>query len=249
MFVLEPPSPAEHNAAMTRDARPALDTSHHLETPEGTLIELHPAGLHTRSVAFLLDELIRWGLVAITSIVTGVAGMFGMGLFLLVLFLTYWLYGVAFEVLNNGVTPGKRSQGLRVVHDDGTPIRLPASMVRNLVLFVDLLPVAYVGAIVSIVVTNRFQRLGDLAAGTLVVHVVPERVAREDRELASPAMAAPFPLSAEEQSALVDYLERSAALSDQRADELAAILASAVGCDARVARQRVEQIALGVRGG
>ncbi len=229
-------------------ANTRLDTSLHLETPEGTAVELHPAGIVTRAVAFLVDELIRWGVVAVTSIVAGVAGNFGMGLFLVVLFLTYWLYGVAFEVLNNGVTPGKRSQGLRVVHDNGTPIRLPASMVRNLVLAVDLLPMAYAGAIVSMLVTARFQRLGDLAAGTLVVHDVPELSVDGAAPQDMVSRAAPFPLKAEETAAFVGFLERSSTLTDARAGELAAILAPALGCAEAEARGQVERIGLGLKG-
>ena len=226
-----------------------LDTSLHLETPEGTAVELHPAGLFPRGVAYLFDELIRWGIVAVTGIVTGVAGGFGMGFFLVVLFLTYWLYGVVFEVFNNGVTPGKRSQGLKVVHDDGTPVRFPASLVRNLVLWVDLLPAMYAGAIVSMLITTRFQRLGDLAAGTLVVHAVPEpkreaAPASEDRLTQAP----PFSLSAREQAVFVDYLERVPALTEARAEELAAILAPSLDCSVEEARSVVERVALGLKG-
>ncbi len=229
-------------------ANTRLDTSLHLETPEGTAVELHPAGIVTRGVAFLVDELIRWGVVAVTNIVAGLAGNFGMGFFLVVLFLTYWLYGVAFEVLNNGVTPGKRSQGLRVVHDNGTPIRLPASMVRNLVLAVDLLPMAYAGAIVSMLITARFQRLGDLAAGTLVVHDVPELQLGGATPADTLSRAAPFPLAVEEQAAFVGYLERASSLTDARAVELAAILAPALDCQPAEARVQVERIGMGLKG-
>ncbi len=229
-------------------ANTRLDTSLHLETPEGTAVELHPAGIVTRGVAFVVDELIRWGVVAATSIVAGMAGNFGMGFFLVVLFLTYWLYGVAFEVLNNGVTPGKRSQGLRVVHDNGTPIRLPASMVRNLVLAVDLLPMAYAGAIISMLITARFQRLGDLAAGTLVVHDVPEQRLEATSSDDTVSLPAPFPMAAAEQAAFVGYLERASSLTDARAEELAAILAPALGCQPGDARVQVRRIALGLKG-
>ncbi len=227
---------------------PRLDTSIHLETPEGTSIELHPAGLLSRSVAFMIDELIRWGIVAVASIVFGVAGAFGMGLFLVVLFVTYWLYGVAFEVLNNGVTPGKRNQNLRVVHDDGTPVRLPASVVRNLLLAVDLLPSMYVGAIVSMLITRRFQRLGDLAAGTLVVHVSPETLQGRQMDQEQASQTTPFAMSPAEKSAFVDYLERSSSLTDDRAEELASILAEPLGCAPGEARRTVERIAFGLRG-
>ena len=84
----------------------ALDTAVTLETPEGTEIEVRPAGLFARGLAFLLDELIRWTIIAIGLFIGGFAGLFGFGIALILAFATYWLYGVGFEVLNNGVTPG-----------------------------------------------------------------------------------------------------------------------------------------------
>ena len=109
------------------------------------------------------------------------------------MFFTYWLYGVGFEVLNNGMTPGKKMQGLQVVHDDGTPIRLPASLLRNLVLYVDLLPAAYAAGIVTMLLTNNFRRLGDLAGGTMVIYRPAEQAVATDA--VAGVRAAPFALT------------------------------------------------------
>jgi hypothetical protein len=79
------------------------------------------------------------------------------------------LYHVAFEVLAAGRTPGKRANGLRVVMEGGEPVGVRASAVRNLIRLLEGPPLFYVPAIVSILATRRNQRLGDLAAGTLVV--------------------------------------------------------------------------------
>ena len=226
--------------------REALDTAVTLETPEGTEIEVHPAGLFARALAFLIDELIRWTIIAIAFLVGGLAGLFGFGIALILAFATYWLYGVGFEVFNNGVTPGKRMQGLQVVHDDGTPVRLPASMIRNLVLYIDLLPAAYTAAIVSMLLTKRFRRLGDLAAGTMVVYqsASVETVSASTSGSSPP----PFPLSLAEQSVIVDFLERSVNLTNERTEELARILADTLQCPPAEVGTEIKRIANGLRG-
>ena len=96
----------------------------------------------------------------------------GQGLMLLGFFLLEWFYPVFFE-LRSGATPGKRAMGLRVVHDDGTPVGAVASVIRNLLRVADFLPLFYAAGLVSCLVDRDFRRLGDLAAGTLVVHSEP----------------------------------------------------------------------------
>jgi uncharacterized RDD family membrane protein YckC len=88
----------------------------------------------------------------------------------LVIFLFYWGYYIFFEMLWNGQTPGKRWTGLRVIRSDGTPITLSESLIRNLTRLVDFLPAAYGVGIITMFIDKRSRRLGDLAAGTLVVH-------------------------------------------------------------------------------
>jgi uncharacterized RDD family membrane protein YckC len=88
----------------------------------------------------------------------------------LVIFLFYWGYYVFFEMLWNGQTPGKRWTGLRVIRADGTPITLSESLIRNLTRLVDFLPAAYGVGIITMFIDKQSRRLGDLAAGTLVVH-------------------------------------------------------------------------------
>ena len=169
-----------------------------------------------------------------------------MGVALIITFLTYWLYGVGFEVLNNGVTPGKKYLKLRVVHNDGTPIRLPASLVRNFLLTVDFLPFAYAAGIASLLVTKPFRRIGDLAAGTMVVYEA--NVVTETSTLAAAVKPAPFVLMQEEQTSFVDYLERAPELNEARADELALILADVLQTTPARARQEIEQMAAGFKG-
>lgn len=225
----------------------SIDTTVILETPEGIGMAVRPAGLFVRGLAFLIDELIRWLIIAGGLIVGAFLGYFGVGLALIVLFATYWLYGVAFEVLNNGMTPGKKMQSLQVVHDDGTPIRLPASMVRNLLLSVDLLPAAYTAGIISLLLTRNFQRLGDLAAGTLVIHRPTE--AASSVGSFSGVRNPPFPLTPGEQGVLVDYLERAQDLTEERSAELAGLLCESFGMTPAQAPSEIKKIANGLRGG
>ena len=120
-----------------------LDTRRRVETPEGVELDLAVAGPVSRASAWLIDSLIRiavWFAVSVALVPMGPAGQ---GLALVAFFLLGWGYPVLFELVNHGATPGKSLLGLEVVHDDGTPVRLSASVVRNLLRAVDALPVAY----------------------------------------------------------------------------------------------------------
>ena len=127
-------------ATASVDPLPSLDTALSFETPEGGEIELHPAGFFARGVALLIDELLRQAIIIMAAIVMALLGELGLGIYLLIWFVVYWFYSVVFEVFFGGATPGKRSMALTVVHDDGTPVRLPASLIRNLLLVADFLP-------------------------------------------------------------------------------------------------------------
>jgi hypothetical protein len=137
-----------------------------------------------------------------------------------------------FEVFWNGATPGKRACHLRVLHDDGTPIGWRASVVRNTLRAVDFLPVMYGFGLIACICNRDFKRLGDLAAGTLVVYAPPASTLRKRPETARsseppPSLAGHVPLpeatlTLEEQRAIIDFAERRKRWSDQRAAELAA---------------------------
>jgi uncharacterized RDD family membrane protein YckC len=88
----------------------------------------------------------------------------------LVAFLLFWGYYIFFEMLWNGQSPGKRWAGLRVIRIDGTPITLAESIIRNLVRLIDFMPFGYGVGVVTMFVNDQARRLGDLAAGSLVVH-------------------------------------------------------------------------------
>jgi uncharacterized RDD family membrane protein YckC len=144
-----------------------------IATPEGVELELVLAGLASRFIAEIVDAtlilLIVGAMIAVAAVAGGTAGLVIVSIAVGGLMLISVLYHVAFEVLAAGRTPGKRANGLRVVMDGGEPIGVRASAVRNLIRLLEGPPLFYVPAIVSILATRRNQRLGDLAAGTLVV--------------------------------------------------------------------------------
>jgi uncharacterized RDD family membrane protein YckC len=204
----------------------ALDTVRAFETPEGVELHLRTAGLAPRALAWTLDTLIRIGAYIALAFMLLDLGNLGLGLFFIALFAMEWFYPVLFEVLWQGATPGKRALGIKVVHDDGTPVGWPASLVRNLLRFVDFLPLLYGVGILSLLFSTEPRRLGDHVAGTLVVY------------RAEPAQPLPLPearprppsrpLLPDEQQAVVHYAERMAGMNGERAQELARLAAPLV---------------------
>lgn len=156
----------------------------HIATPEGITVDLVLAGLGSRFVATLVDLTFKLLLIVGALLLASALGDLGVALFSILAFAIYFGYDVAFEVLARGQTPGKRWTGLRVLRDDGRPVDLLASAIRNVVRLVDGLAFGYLPAMVSILVTKRNQRLGDLAASTIVV--------REPRRRDAVAMPAPL---------------------------------------------------------
>jgi len=198
-----------------------LDTQIEIETPEGVDLRLSPAGPVVRAQAWLLDAVFKFFLYIGVIIMMVPLGQSGGGLAAIAFFVISWLYPVLYEVLRDGATPGKKVMGLRVVHDNGTPVGWSASMVRNLIRAVDFLPLGYGIGLTSTLVRSDFKRLGDLAAGTMVVYAEPD--APEHRVPVSPPVPPPVPLTLAEQRAIVEFAERSVALTGERAAELARV--------------------------
>jgi uncharacterized RDD family membrane protein YckC len=140
-------------------------------TPEAVSVSVDVAGLGSRLVALAVDSLIQLALltpvVAILarSDLGDTAGIIAISI---TLFLVVWAYFPLFESFWRGRTPGKRAMRLRVVRTDGQPAGGAAILVRNLIRFVDVLLFPFL-AVIAMLLTPRSQRLGDLAAGTIVV--------------------------------------------------------------------------------
>jgi uncharacterized RDD family membrane protein YckC len=204
-----------------------LDTRRDLETPEGVELGLSMAGLPSRMMAAALDQVLRLMVYSTASVALGFLGDVGLGLLLITMFVGEWFYPVFFEVLWNGATPGKKALGLVVLHDDGTPVSWSASVVRNLMRTVDFLPLFYGFGIVAVVLSRDFKRLGDLAAGTVVVY--RDSVPRAAKLAAAKPVPLPVPLSSGEQRAIVDFAERLVTWSPERARELASLASPLTG--------------------
>jgi uncharacterized RDD family membrane protein YckC len=198
-----------------------LDTIRAFETPEGIELQLHVAGPVSRAAAWLVDTLIRTCFYILCSFLFSIFGEMGWGLILLFYFLIEWFYPVFFEVLR-GTTPGKKMFNLWVCHDNGTPIGWQTSMVRNLLRVADFLPFLYVVGLISMLMNKNFKRLGDIAAGTLVIYKDSTKQSYEipdHKPLPSPQV-----LNLAEQRAILEYAERIKQLSPERGIELSNIL-------------------------
>ena len=159
-----------------------------IDTPELVDLELPLAGIGSRFIALLVDYLI-WGagllVLWVLSLIfspgirafSKISAQWAEAIVIFIIFLLNWGYFTLFEAFWNGRTPGKRVAKIRVIQRSGRSIGLLESMARNLVRYVDQIPFFYGVGVIAMFVTKQHQRLGDLAAGTLVVR---------DREPESP---------------------------------------------------------------
>jgi uncharacterized RDD family membrane protein YckC len=156
-----------------------------IETPELVAIEMPLAGIGSRFIALLIDELI-WaaGLVVLGILAwlfrpamqafSNLSYQWTVAITTLIVFLLNWGYFTIFEAFWNGRTPGKRVAKIRVIQRSGRPIGIFESMARNFVRYVDQIPFFYAVGVITMFVTRQHQRLGDLAAGTLVVRDIEQ---------------------------------------------------------------------------
>lgn len=235
-------------APLPRVDAPRLDTLRRVELAEGVEITLPVAGPFVRATAFgvdLLLSLIIAGLVAFaaqwTLSLIGLHGL-GAGLAYVALFAIPTGYFALFEAGSRGATPGKRLRGLRVVQTSGETITLSQGLVRSFLLFIDFWIGFGLFGLGSMVCSQRFQRLGDLAAETVVVYDEharqPPQLAFVVRPLPS-AAPLPFRLSRDEEATLLAFLERAPGWSPQRQAELAGLVPNLSGGDTEQAAQRL----------
>ncbi len=159
-----------------------------VETPEAVAFSYPLAGLGSRGVAAMLDVMML-GLLLLAEFVVGVVAIllvervsgravnvftyWALAALIIVVFVTYWGYYIFGEVFRNGRTFGKRVVRIRVVREDGSRVGVLESVIRNVVRIADLLPGTYGFGIVSILASGKAQRLGDMAAGTVVIEEPP----------------------------------------------------------------------------
>ena len=221
-----------------------IDTLQRIELAEGVEVRLRTAGPFVRGAAWLADLMIQLVIMFLVGLVVNLmAASSGnetvpTGIFLLLGFALIWFYNVFFEIGKHGATPGKRWMGLRVVQTSGIPVKITHSITRNFVRIIDgfpLLPLAsssldfgnptslptYGLGVAVCLFTKNFQRLGDLAAGTVVVYTEPFEVNTKPMREPIQPLRPLFVLNKEEQLAILMYLERASTFSDARKEELA----------------------------
>jgi uncharacterized RDD family membrane protein YckC len=228
-----------------------LDSSIEIVTPENISFRYEVAGPFRRLPAFLIDLCLRLFVLVAALFAMAFLGMFGgfggWGILLLLWFVLEWFYGGLLETFWNGQTVGKRITGLRVLSVDGQPISGLQAVLRNILRTVDMMPVFPLTAfdteaglmgiptcligLLTPVLNPRFQRLGDLVCGTMVV--VESRswligVARiDDPRVAQLAESIPanFAVNKQVGRALAAYLERRKSFAEGRRREIARHLA------------------------
>ena len=184
-----------------------------IETPELVAIQMPIAGIGSRFVALLVDYLIWFPALFLIMWAFSFIGpslhafnklseQWAIAISVFLIFLFNWGYFTLFEAFWNGRTPGKRVARIRVIQKSGRPIGLFESMARNFIRYVDMIPWVppYAVAAIAVFATRDHQRLGDLAAGTLVVRdrieevpVSQETTRTFTANIFAPAMPAPEP--------------------------------------------------------
>ncbi len=161
-----------------------------IDTPEQVELHFHVAGIGSRFVALLLDHLIQFAfylLLVLTFVLVfsgskstaasdelDTAGKWFIAAFIFVNFCIIWGYFALFEAFWKGQTPGKRVMRLRVIKDSGRQITFFEALARNLLRAIDYLPSLYLTGVITMLCNKRNKRLGDFAAGTIVIHEAPD---------------------------------------------------------------------------
>ncbi|HEX6022696.1 MAG TPA: RDD family protein [Solirubrobacter sp.] len=209
------------------------EDSRQIATPEGVQLALPLAGIASRFMALMLDLLIIFSVAVILLMAALVTAEAIAAIIASALVLVFYIgYFVLCEVAGGGRTVGMRAAGLRVVMDGGGPVGLRASLIRNLMLLIEGLPLSYAPAIVSVLATKNNQRLGDLAAGTLVVRDIkaprPQHFAPPPLPPIPPERYASWDVTAigdNETAAVRAFLERRQQLDPNARAQIAAQLA------------------------
>ena len=225
-----------------------MDRNVDVRTPESIAFNYELAGLGSRFLALTIDQVIQillllgifYAVVAAALKLPTAHGAVGtqaekfgeaivIAAIVVVIFTIFFGYFIIFETLWNGKTPGKWALSIRVVRDGGYPIDFGAAVIRNLIRIGEFAFGYYALSALSTVLSPENKRLGDYAAGTIVVREstialrVPEATANE-----TPAYAPTLYLSGEERALVKRFMERREALTPERRGALAGKLASRV---------------------
>lgn len=197
-----------------------------MDTPEGVRLELTLAGLSTRILATLVDAFAQGILLGAAVALMSTNSDFGI-LFLGGLSVAAALvvvgYPTVFETLNGGRTPGKAALGIRVVLANGDPVGFLAASMRNLFRLLDFLPIGYAVGAMAILASDTNQRLGDMAASTVVIryrarHTNPSRTGKPGWDVSA--------ITRDEVTLLKRFFDRSRSLPTDRRRQLAEQIAT-----------------------
>lgn len=227
-----------------------------VQTPEQIQFEFELAGVSARMMAYLLDLLIRAGVISVVSTILVLTTSWASeglstGLVLILAFAVEWGYNTLLEWRFNGVTPGKKALGIRVVRTDGVSIDFVRSAMRNFLRAADIFPFFYAAGFLTMFFTGTQRRLGDFAADTMVI-----------REKRSPLRDLPplpsdpvkIPTGALMQLGIRDrdltiideFFRRRHLFSEDRADEIAAVLGNPVAKKLRMEGEDPELVLAGM---
>ena len=219
-----------------------------VRTPESIAFSYELAGLGSRFLAIVIDLLVQiavvlllgWGMLLASSHLVAdktqhtpelerFAANLAVGFMIFVVFAIFFGYFIVFEALWNGQTPGKKALGIRVVRDGGYPIDWGASLVRNLIRVGEMIVGGYAIAALCALASHENKRIGDLAAGTIVVRdaKIEETVPLRER-FTQPVYAATGYASGEERALIHRFIERRDTLLPARRLAIAAQLAARV---------------------
>jgi uncharacterized RDD family membrane protein YckC len=219
-------------------------------TPERVTLQYDVAGMGSRGAAMIVDLMVQaviafvlylalLGALLIGAVSSAIGSrsadtstpfFIALAVFFVALFVLTFGYNMIFEIIWNGQTPGKRTVGIRVIRENGYPLRSVDSVIRNIVRIVDYLPFIYAVGLFTMLFNSRSKRLGDFAAGTIVV-----REASGSADLLTANLTASEPaaadanaevprgprLSAEDETLVRDFLMRRASLAPEARADLA----------------------------
>jgi uncharacterized membrane protein SpoIIM required for sporulation/uncharacterized RDD family membrane protein YckC len=215
-------------------SRPDFRQRIEIETPEHVTLDFEVAGVGSRVLAAVIDTALLAGITFVAGTLVFVLAELGIvptgpwiGAFLVSgAFLLWNGYYVFFEGLRHGRTPGKQRVGIRVVRDTGHPIKVSEAVTRNLLRLADFFPPPYLGGLLLMALHPSGKRLGDLAAGTVVVRDRPMDVVTDKPMLPRGGVPAVAPVLTEpEYAVLAQFAARAAALAPPVRERLAAALA------------------------
>ena len=194
-----------------------------IDTPEQVALEFELAGIGSRFMAVLVDHSIQGVIIVLFALAAWAfavtfSPVWSIALLMLAIFVVEWGYFTIFETYSNGQTPGKKLVKIRVIKNNGRAITVFEAMLRNFIRLVDYLPIAYLVGIIVMFVDSRNRRLGDIAAGTLVVHERGEESADIKLTIVQAAAAQPVVCSFDIRNLGVQDLEMIETFLSRRYD-------------------------------